>query len=115
MQLRIKRILRADFRRKPWTLHDDLQRDQALFCGPPRTDECYVFVSATGDQVAFVFGVSEVVSAAGTRHEKPRTLIDYRAWRIDGGRFDPLLLEDYAQAVGLSLGRRTLREWWDAR
>lgn len=113
--IRMKGIFTADFRRSPRTLVDDLRRKRNLWQGEPNEGEAYVFVSSRGNQIVFVTGDKEIEYRAGTRYEAGRRLLDYRCWRIEGGSFSVLMLENYANAVGLSLGKKRLEAWYQER
>lgn len=114
-RVQIKRIFSADFRKSPRTLFDEVRKSRKLWCGTLGTDETYLFVSHTGNQLIFVLGDHEVESQPGTRFATKRRLLDYRGWRIEGGTFNPKMLENYANNVGLTLGRKTFEDYWSER
>ena len=113
--VRAKRIMAADFRKNARTLYDEVRRNKKLWNGPVGKGECYVFVSHSGNQILFVLGVHSVASRKNTRFEVEREVLDYRCWRIESGTFDPRMLEDYANRVGLSLGLKTFAQQWADR
>lgn len=110
--VRIKSIFYADFRKSARTLYDELRKDKTHWRGECGRDETYVFVSSTGNQLLFVLGECEVINREGTRYESRQRLLDYRCWRMERSSFHPLMLENYANQVGLSFGRKTLEEWY---
>ena len=114
-RVQIKRVFSADFRKSPRTLFDEVKHDKKLWRGSLGPDEVYLFVSQTGNQLIFVLRDEEVKSMAGTRFEAKRRLLDYRGWRIEGGTFNPSMLEDYANNVGLTLGKKTFAQYWADR
>lgn len=69
------------------------------FDGPPGKNEVYLMVSKSGNQLIWILNLAEVESASGVT----RTVIDSRRWRLDGGSWSPQMLENYANAVGISL------------
>lgn len=113
--MQIKRVFSGDFRKSPRTLFDEIRQDRKLWRGSLGADEAYLFVSQTGNQLFFVLGDREIESQPGTRFATKRRLLDYRGWRIEGGSFNPHMIEDYANAVGLTLGRKTFAQYWADR
>jgi hypothetical protein len=111
-KVRIKRMFSADFRKSPRTMYDELRKDKKLFSGDPNPDEVYIFVSSTGNQLIFVTGDHEIVNHPGKPYETKQRMLDYRGWRMEGSSFNPLMLEEYANRVGLSLGKKRLSEWY---
>lgn len=103
----------GDFRKNERTLYEELRRDRKLWKGEPRADEVYVFVSSTGRQIRFVFGLKKIKSFPGTRYESVQELLDWRGWRIEGSTFSPKMLENYANMCGLTLNMKTLEGWYD--
>lgn len=114
-RVQVKRIFTADFRKSARTLFDEVKADRKLWRGRLGPDETYLFVSLTGNQLLFVLGDHEIESRPGTRFSTKRQLLDYRGWRIEGGTFEPHMLENYANSVGLTLGRATFEEYWAER
>ena len=114
-RIQIKRVFTANFTKSVRTLYDEVRADRKLWRGALGPDEAYLFVSQTGNQLVFVLGERAIESRSGTRYAKTRTLIDWRGWRIDGGTFEPLMLENYANNVGLTLGRKTFEDFWAER
>ena len=115
VQVRVRGIFAADFRKSPRTLYDELRSDKKLWQGDPKSNEVYIFVSGRGNQLIFVTGDHSIVNHRGTIHESKQQLLDYRGWRMEGSTFNPLMLENYANNVGLSLGKKTLEEWYEER
>lgn len=113
--VRVKRIYAADFRKSIRTLYNEVKKSRKLWMGPLEDGEAYVFVSTSGNKICFVTGEREVVTHPGTIYEAKRMLLDFRGWRIEGGTFSPNMLEDYANAVGLTLGKKTFAEQWEER
>lgn len=101
----------GDFRKNERTLYEELRKSD-LWKGEPRRDEVYVFVSSTGRQVRFVFGLKKVKSFPGTRYESEQELLDWRGGRIEGSVFSPKMLEDYGNACGLTFHMPTFQDWY---
>lgn len=110
-RVRIKQIVTGDFRKSPRTLFDELKRNRKLYQGDPKPGDVYVFISSTRNQLVFITGERAVMNWPGSRHATEQMLLDYRGWRIENGTLSPLMLENYANSVGLSLGLKTLEEW----
>lgn len=108
--IRIKAIVTGDFRYNNRTLYDNLKRNRKLWRGDIGPDECYLFVSKQQNCGWFILGDSPVSISQGTRYQRETQLLDARLWRLKDGRFDSTLLEDYANQVGLTLGRKTLAQ-----
>lgn len=109
--VRLKRILFAqNFTKSARTLWDELRDNKKLFAGYPDDGEAYALVSCSGNQIIFVLGEHDVTTNPKTRYEAVRKLLDFRCWRIDGGTFNPYMLENYGNSVGLSFGMRRLEE-----
>lgn len=114
-RVHIKRVFTANFCKSVRTLYDEIKADRKLWRGVLGPDEAYLFVSQTGNQLLFVLGEHTIESRPDTRFAQKRTLIDWRGWRIEGGTFEPRMLENYANNVGLTLGRKTFEEFWAER
>ena len=113
-RVRIKQIVTGDFRKSIRTLYDELKRTRS-FQGDPRPGDVYIFVSTSGNQLVFITREMTITNWPGSRYESKQQLLDYRCWRIESGTLNPLMLEDYANKVGLTLGLKTLKEWYDER
>lgn len=114
-RVRIKQIVTGDFRKSARTLYDELKKNRKLFQGDPKPGDVYVFISSSANQLIFITGEASVTNWPGSRHEAEQTILDYRTWRIKNGTLSPLMLENYANKVGLSLGLKTLEEWHEER
>jgi hypothetical protein len=114
-RVRIKRIFTTNFNRSARTMYDEMKANRKLWRGALQKDEVYVFVSQTGNQFFNDTATTEIYTRTGTRWAQKRQLLDYRGWRIEGGEFDHRLLENYANNVGLTLGRKTFEEMWAER
>lgn len=113
-QLKLKRIVfNQDFRKNARTLWEDHRRTTKS--GDLKKSEVVAFVSCTGNQILFVLGDHTIKANPKTRYEIDRQLLDYRCWRIEGSCFNPYMLENYANSVGLSFGLKRLDEWFAER
>lgn len=114
-RVRVKRIFTANFSKSARTLYDEIRADRKLWRGALQQDEAYLFISQTGNQLMFILGDHEIESRPGTRYATKRRILDARLWRIEGGSFEPKMLENYANNVGLTLGRKTFEDYWAER
>jgi hypothetical protein len=73
-------------------------RKKKHFPGPPGKHEVYLLVSKSGNQLIWILNVGEV-----GKNGSQREVFDSRRWRLRRGSWSPHMLENYANAVGLSL------------
>ena len=93
----------VDFRLRDLRSYDEF-RNSNKFPGELRRNEAYLFVSRSGDQLLWVLNVSQVeVSRPNRLGQYQRRIIDTRRWRIEGGTWNPMMLQNYANEVDLDL------------
>ena len=95
--LKLKAVVECSFRRSEMT-NLDLFRGDKSFPGDLTGNEVFMFVSRMGNQVVFIFNDINVMEG-----DKECRLIDSRRLRLGKGRFNPLMLQNYANSVGLDL------------
>lgn len=94
-RLQLRYIARADFRKSEATNYATV---------PPLArrsdDDCVLFISAKGDQLMFVFPSLKFDTAIGEH-----TVLHSERLRIMSGgkKWNPLMLQNYADAVGITL------------
>ena len=77
-----------------------------------------LFVSKAGNQLLWVMNVDTVETPfKNKRGRYGRRVIDTRRWRIEGGSWSPLMLQNYANDVGIDLVgfRRLEQQYLDRR
>jgi hypothetical protein len=89
--------LDVDFRSSEISNYDFLVKKKH-FPGPPAKRDVYLMVSKSGNQLIWVLNVGSV-----GKNGDQRDIVDTRRWRLRRGSWNPHLLENYANAVGLSL------------
>lgn len=90
----LKKIEVADFRKSEATLYDDFAwRNRRL--GGLKKNEVILFISLTGNQCIWIINV--------THNPSGRRIVDSRRWRVEGGVWNPLMIANYAEQVGLRL------------
>lgn len=87
----------VDFRSSEMSNYDHLVKKKH-FAGPPGKREVYLMVSKSGDQLLWILNVNTI-----GRNGNGREVFDTRRWRLRRGSWAPYMLENYANAVGLSL------------
>jgi len=103
----------ADFRRNSETLYNEVPksvRDRL------KRDEAICFVSGTGNQVMFIYKAATVGMTQGNSLHKPRkrTLVTSVRMRLNVGSFNPEMLANYADEVGIELvGLRRFEERYE--
>jgi len=98
-QLRLKAVIQCSFTRSEAT-NLELFRRASHFPGELAAEEAFLFLAKTGNQVIFIFR-APVLRLEG--QTKVRRVVDSRRLRISGGAWSPLMLQNYANAVGLNL------------
>lgn len=100
MRLRLKAIrYDCDFRKSEVTLFQEFQRDPKFKdISALQTSETFLFVSCRHDQLVWLMNVGQY-----TNNGRDAWIVDSRKWRIRGGTWNPLMLGDYAKAVGIEL------------
>lgn len=104
-ELRLKLVRHADFRKTEETiLNECMAEAESLRLG---ARDCILLISSTGKIIKFVFGFleHEMINAAGRQVEGRKTrVLPSRTYRItDGGTFNPYMLQNYANEMGLTL------------
>lgn len=96
-QVRLKGVVECQFNRSEVSnLHH--YRATAYFPGELAVGEAFLFLSKKGDQVMFVFALRQVDCQG-----KPRAVMDSRRLRLSSGAWNPYMLQNYANEVGLHL------------
>lgn len=102
--MRLRYITRADFRKSAETMiNEALKEVKTLDLGP---NDCILMISGTGRILRFVFGflTHGQVSSAGKVLGRDVRVLPSRDYRIcDGGTWNPHMLANYAQEIGLEL------------
>lgn len=103
--MRLRRVFTADFRKTEATLLAEAQAEvENLRLG---RDDCILFISHNGKIMRFVFGFLEhdMVNASGKVVAGKQTkVLPSKTYRItEGGTFNPHMLANYAQELGLEL------------
>lgn len=88
----------ADFRYNERSLFGEFTKG-SNYPGPLRKNEAYLFVSKNHDQILWIVGADQIGGTA----EHPIIVLNSRRWRIQGGTWNPKMLANYAQYVGISL------------
>lgn len=91
--MKLRFVYRGDFRKSEVTLYEEAvsERPQMRL----RNGDCVALVSSTGKQIKFVYGYTELGETSILSSETHRI--------TGGGAWNPLMLSDYAAAVGLEL------------
>lgn len=111
-KMRLKGIIfDCDFRKNEATNYKTYRRSRS-FPGELKTNEVFLFVSKSGNQLIWLLNVDDVeVPRANRSGSFERKIYDSRRWRIDGGVWNPDMLQNYAHAVGIDLvGFRRLEQ-----
>ncbi len=118
MRVRLKAIkFDVDFRKTELTNYDTFSRSRS-FPGQLSANEVYLFISKSGNQLVWILNMSEVdAPRPNKRGRTNRRMIDSRKWRIEGGTsWSPMMLQNYAQDVGLDLvGFKRFEDLYDER
>lgn len=95
--MRLKSIARADFRKSEYT--NFLEIDCRL-----KADEVVCLVSSTGQQIVFVYALDSVTGTFKRGGEVERVVLRSVRLRLtSGGKWDPMMLGNYAKDAGLHL------------
>jgi hypothetical protein len=89
-------ILDADFRKSELTNWTEYVKKNPIVLGKNNT---VCFVSGSGRQLVFILHQTKILSKRGDE----RMLLDSRRLRIDGGTWDPYMLQNYANEVDIEL------------
>ena len=98
--LRLKAVIQCSFIRSEAT-NLNLFRETAYFPGELADGEAFLFISLMGNQVIFVFRnpINFEDDVDGTILQ----VVDSRRLRLDNGFWNPHMLQNYAESVGLHL------------
>jgi len=103
VKIRLKAIkFGADFRCSELTNYDKF-RKSSRYPGDLVSGEAFLFISKSGNQMIWVLHVGNMKFL---KHNGAviKRIIDSRKWRIQGGSaWNPMMLADYAEEVGLEL------------
>ena len=117
-RVRLKGVkLDVDFRKSEATNYDAYKKTKK-FPGELGTNEVFLFVSRSGNQLVWVLNVGELdTDYPNQRGSYCRRIVDTRRWRIEGGSWNPHLLQDYANDSGLDLVgfKRFEQSWAESR
>lgn len=99
IDLRLKRIEQdVDFRKNELTTYR-LFKEKNKNYPDPMPGEAYLFVSKSGNQLMFVLNYKKDIKL----HKSKRDIIESLRLRLSGGRWNPLMLANYAEEVGVKL------------
>ena len=100
MRLRLKAIrFDVDFRKSELTNLREFEKSPS-YPGALNKGETFLFVSKSGNQLIWILNEDIVISGTNLEY----SMLDSRRWRIDGsGTWNSLMLQDYANAVGIEL------------
>lgn len=98
MRLRLKQIeQQVDFRCNDLTIFERWKGKDAFKV--PRQGETVLFVSKGGDQILWIIGYDAKVMVGKVERRRIETI----RFRLSGGKWNPLLLADDAERVGIEL------------
>jgi len=92
-RLRLKAVIQCSFVRSEAS-NLALFRKEGHYPGDLRKGEAFLFIAKGMNQVVFIFKTFKV---------EGRTVVDSRRLRLDGGTWNPMMLQNYANAVGINL------------
>ena len=99
MKLRLLAVFQdVDFRINELNNYESIRRKKH-WQGDPKPGQGYLIISRSQDQLLWVLGYSKGETTRGT----PRHIIQTMRLRVRGGRWNPLMLQNYANDVGLEL------------
>jgi len=88
----------VDFRKSEHTNYKIFKKSKK-YPGDLKSGEAFLFVSKSGNQLIWIIYVGVTGIDIGT----PKEIVDSRRWRIIGGQWNPLMLANYAEDVGVTL------------
>jgi len=95
----------TDFRKNEWTNYKSFKKSKYM-AGGLNKNEAILFVSKSRNQLIWILNVTE---------DDERPVVDSRRWRILSGTWDPLMLQNYAEEVGIHLvGIRRFEDMYDS-
>ncbi len=114
LRMKLKAIkLDADFRKSEMTNYDALRKSRR-FPGELKKNEVYLMVSKSGNQLVWILNTAQV--SVNGHSDAVCEVVDSRRWRLRSGTWSPHMLENYANAVGISLsGFKRLEDAYSRR
>lgn len=104
-EMRLRLVKTADFRKSEETLLEECKQEAEVMSLGAR--DVVLLVSGTGKMIKFVFGFleHEMINAGGREVSGRKTkVLPSRTYRItDGGTWNPYMIRNYAEELGLSL------------
>lgn len=102
LRVRLRRVEHGDFRTSEQTMFNALP---AAVRNDLRGFDAVAFVSATGNQIVFVYGFTNVGMTKPTGLHKARRygIVTSVRIRLTGSTWNPLMLQNYAADCGLEL------------
>ena len=112
MRIRLKGIQQdVDFRQSELTNYEAFRKSKR-FSGDPKKGEAYLFVSTSGNQLVWVLKYEADVTVFRTQRRRIESL----RFRISGGHWNPMMLANYADEVGIELvGIKRFEEIYEAQ
>ena len=99
LKIRLKGIVQnVDFRQSELTNYEAFRRTKR-FQGDPKLGEAYLLISTTGNQLVWILKYEADVTVFQTERRRIESL----RFRISGGYWNPLMLANYAEEVGIDL------------
>lgn len=99
-KVRLKGIRTVSFRQSELTNYDWL-RKKRKFATDLKPNEVYLLVSKMGNQLVWILNDAQV--KVGENGDAKR-MLDTRRWRLDSRTpFNPLMIQNYANEVGIEL------------
>jgi len=96
--VRLKGVMKCPFNRSEVSNLGQYRREE-FFPGELKPGEAYLFLSKGLDQAMFVFATHQSADENGV----VRSVVDSRRLRLTSGSWSPYMLQNDANAVGLSL------------
>lgn len=100
--MRLRYVETVDFRKSELTCWLEIAKRRPALARRLKTDDVVTLASMSGDQLVFLHGFSEVDGKQVLRSTR---------LRLRGGRWNPLMLANYAKDAGIALsGLRTYEQ-----
>lgn len=98
----------VDFRKSELTNYEIHRRSLP----PLGSQEAFLFVSRSENQLVWILNFGDTTTANGKLAE----IIDSRRWRLTRGTWNPDMLYDYAEEIGIELiNKKSFREKFEER
>lgn len=105
--MRLKEIIEANFRCSELTMYTEWSKGKDTL----GANELLLFVSKRGDQLVFVSRFLEV--RTGNEGSPTKKVLASRRLRVPGGRWNPLMLVNYAEEAGVKIeGLRRFEDFY---